>query len=225
VSVLPKIESVLARTRRAAFIALWILLIVQVIWTTYVYFRARFAAVDLLYPLVFVPAAALLVITRGRVRWVAAIPRLLIGTSFVYNVADRLGFLGAPGTKNVSWGDFQHFIAYTAQVNAFAPPSVIPALAVLATIGEGTLGLAMLLGIRTRVAAAGSAMLLTVFATAMVLSGLSQLQYNVCLMAAAAWFIASIDRKSIRPNDSRGSADSAQVDRAAVGRAGEVAAG
>ena len=83
--------------------------------------------------------------------------RLLIGFAFFENVIDRLGFIGPPGAPGVSWGDFPHFIAYTAQVNAFAPPAIIPALAVLATIAEGTFALTMLLGLRVRLAAAGSA--------------------------------------------------------------------
>jgi uncharacterized membrane protein YphA (DoxX/SURF4 family) len=192
-SGIQRLERQLERSRRAALAMLWILLVVQVVWTIYDYMTARPPVADLLYPLVFVPAAALLAITRGRIAWVATIPRLLIGFSFVYNVADRLGALGPPGAPNVSWGDFQHFVAYTAQVNAFAPHALIPGLAVMATIGEGTLGIAMLLGILTRFACAGSTALLTVFGTAMVASGLSQFQYNVYLMAAAAWFLATRD--------------------------------
>jgi putative oxidoreductase len=188
---------VLGQSQRAAFVVLWFALIAQVIWTGYDYVHAHPPLGDLLYPLIFVPAAALLAITAGRVRWVAPIPRLLIGIGFLDNVADRLGLLGPPGAPYVSWGDFHHFIAYTAQVNAFAPRAVIPALAVMATIGEGTLGLAILLGIRIRLAAASSAVLLGVFATAMALSGLSQFQYNVYLMAAAAWALATIDASAL----------------------------
>ena len=192
-SWIERVERTLERSRHAAIAALWIMLAVQVVWTVYDYAKARPALGDLLYPVVFVPAATLLAITRGRNGWVAAIPRLLIGLSFVYNVADRLGMLGPPGSPNVSWGDFQHFEAYTAQVNAFAPRALIPALAVMATIGEGTLGLGMLLGLLSRFACIGSAALLIVFATAMVLSGLSQFQYSVYLMAVAAWFLATVD--------------------------------
>lgn len=183
----------LTRSRAVALATLWIALAAQVVWTAYDYVLARPRLADILYPLIFVPAAALLAITRGRNGLIAAIPRLLIGLSFVYNVADRLGILGPPGSPNVSWGDFQHFEAYTAQVNAFAPRALIPALAVMATIGEGTLGLGMLLGVLSRFACVGSAALLAVFATAMVLSGLSQFQYSVYLMAIAAWFLATVD--------------------------------
>ncbi|MEP6574103.1 MAG: TQO small subunit DoxD, partial [Gemmatimonadota bacterium] len=93
--------------------------------------------------------------------------------------------------------DFQHFIAYTAQVNAFAPAVIIPALAVIATIAEGSCGVLMVLGLGTRYAALASSALLFVFATSMMLSGLSQFQYNVYLMSVAAWALATIDAEAL----------------------------
>jgi putative oxidoreductase len=194
---LEQAEQALQRSHRAAFVALWVALITQVAWTAYTWVHRHPPLGDILYPVLFVPAATLLAVTNGRNRWIAVIPRLLIAIGFLDNVADRFGFLGPPGAPNVSWGDFQHFIAYTAQVNAFAPRALIPTLAVLGTIGESSLGIAMLLGIRIRLAAAGSAVLLTIFATAMVLSGLSQFQYNVYLMAAAAWALATVDASAL----------------------------
>jgi hypothetical protein len=192
-----RIEQRIESGGRAAFIALWILLVVQVIWTVYYCVHVHPAFRSIYYPVIFTPAALALALTRGRVRWVAALPRLLIGAAFVAAVADRLGFLGAPGAPGVSWGDFQHFIAYTAHVNAFAPPAFIPTLAVLATIAEGTFGITMLLGVRVRLASIGSALLLFVFGTAMVLSGLSQFQYAVYLMSAAAWALATVDASAL----------------------------
>jgi uncharacterized membrane protein YphA (DoxX/SURF4 family) len=188
-----RIEHRLESGGRTAFVALWILLVAQVLWTVYYYVRVHPAFTSIYYPVIFTPAALALALTRGRVRWIAALLRLLIGVAFVVGVADRLGFLGAPGAPGVSWGDFQHFIVYTGQVNAFAPQAFIPALAVVATIGEGTFGIAMLIGARVRLASIGSALLLLVFATAMVLSGLSQFQYAVYLMSAAAWALATVD--------------------------------
>jgi uncharacterized membrane protein YphA (DoxX/SURF4 family) len=190
-------EHSLRGSRRAAFVALWLVLVAQVLWTAYDYLHAHPSFRDILYPVVFVPAAAALAVTRGRVRWLATIPRLLIAVGFLENVVDRLGFLGPHGAPGVSWGDFQHFIAYTAKVNAFAPQAIVPALAALATIIEGALGLAMLLGVRIPLAAAGSALLLFLFATSMVLSGLSQFEYNVYLMSVAAWALSTIDASAL----------------------------
>jgi putative oxidoreductase len=169
------------------------MVIVQVIWTIYFCVRTHPAFASIYYPVIFTPFAAALAITSGRVRWIATATRLVIGFAFFENVIDRLGFIGPPGAPGVSWGDFPHFIAYTAQVNAFAPAAMIPALAVIATIAEGTLGVTMLAGVRVRLASVGSALLFFTFATAMVLSGLSEMQYGVYLMSIAAWALATTD--------------------------------
>jgi putative oxidoreductase len=184
-------------TGRAAFVALWVMVVVQAIWTVYFCVRTHPAFTSIYYPVIFTPFAAALALTRGRVRWVATSVRLLIGVAFLENVIDRLGLLGPPGAPGVSWGDFPHFIAYTAQVNAFAPAALIPTLAVLATIAEGTFGLTMLFGVHVRLAAVGSALLLFCFASAMVLSGLSQLEYGVYLMSVASWALATIDASAL----------------------------
>jgi putative oxidoreductase len=190
-------ERAIVRTRPAAFIAMWILIVVQVIWTVYFCVRTRPAFSSIYYPVIFTPFAAALALTGGRVRWVATSVRLLVGFAFFENVIDRLGFIGPPGAPGVSWGDFPHFIAYTAQVNAFAPAAIIPTLAVLATIAEGTFALTMLFGIRVRLAAVGSALLFFVFASAMVLSELSQLQYGVYLMSVTSWALATVDATAL----------------------------
>lgn len=128
------------RTRSVAFVALRVMTIVQIIWTTYYCLTTRPAFASVYYAVIFTPIAAALAVTGGRVRWVATVARLIIGLAFFENVIDRLGVLGPPGATGVSWSDFQHFIAYTAQVNAFAPAAIVPALAVMATIAEGTVG-------------------------------------------------------------------------------------
>lgn len=190
-------ERGIASTRRAAFVALWVMVAVQTIWTVYFCVRRHPAFTSIYYPVIFTPFAAALALTRGRVRWVTTSVRLLVGAAFFENVIDRLGFLGPPGAPGVSWGDFSHFIAYTAEVNAFAPVALIPTLAVLATIAEATFGLTMLLGVRVRLAAIGSALLFFCFASAMVSSGLSQLQYGVYLMSVASWTLATVDASAL----------------------------
>lgn len=187
------VEGRIARTKGTAFIALGVMVVVQIIWTAIFCVRTHPAFTSIYYPVIFTPFAVALALTAGRVRWVATLTRLLIGLAFFENVIDRLGFIGPPGAPGVSWGDFQHFIAYTAEVNAFAPAALIPTLAVLATVAEGTFAITMMFGLRVRLASFGSALLLLVFATAMVLSGLSQLQYGVYLMSIAAWALATID--------------------------------
>ena len=188
----------LQRARPLAFGLLGLLVLGQGAWTAHALLRDQARPSELLYPLLFLPAAIALWASRGRVPLLALPARLLIGFSFVWNVADRLGLRGPPGTPGVGWGDFAHFVAYTAKVNAFAPPSWAPTLAVLATLAEGVLGLALLLGLLPRLASAGAALLLLAFATAMVLSGLSQAEYAVYLMASGAGVLATVDGAVLR---------------------------
>ena len=47
----------------------------------------------------------------------SAFLRLALGVSFLSAVGDRFGPWGAFGQSNVAWGDFSHFIAYTAKLN------------------------------------------------------------------------------------------------------------
>jgi len=140
----------------------------------------------------------LLAVARGRVRWITTLLRIILSAEFGLSVADRFGWLGPPG-HGAAWGDFAHFVTYTHQVNAFLPASFAPALAVLATIFEATFAVALLLGIRLRETSAGSAILLGLFGTAMVASGLveSQFFYAVFMLASGAWLISATDASLI----------------------------
>lgn len=72
--------------------------------------------------------------------------RLALGITFLVSVADRFGALGPYGAKNVSWGDWNHFVRYVAILNWFVPEALIPALSVLETTIETALGVALLVG-------------------------------------------------------------------------------
>lgn len=179
--------------RRVAFVVLWLALAAQATWMLLQHFHRGEPWGSMWYPFAFAAPSLLLALTMGRVRWVAAILRLPIAIAFLDAVADRLGLLGPHGAPGVAWGDFAHFIAYTAHVNSFMPSALIPALAVLATICETVFGLALLLGVRIPLMAAGSALLLFLFGTAMTISGLSQFAYGVYLMAAGAMALSTVD--------------------------------
>jgi hypothetical protein len=69
--------------------------------------------------------------------------RWALALTILSAVADRFGIWGPPGSANVSWGDWAHFVAYTAKVNSFLPGAVAPALAVMATVAEVLLGVAL----------------------------------------------------------------------------------
>ncbi|TWJ00724.1 putative membrane protein YphA (DoxX/SURF4 family) [Mucilaginibacter frigoritolerans] len=118
--------------------------------------------------------------------------RVAIATAYLWEVADRLGFLGAHGQPHVGWGDWAHFIDYASQVMHFLPSSFIPVLAVFASLGEGLFGLMLLFGLFTRIAALGSGVLSLCFAIAMAISfGIdSPLGYSVFTLSAASFLLA-----------------------------------
>lgn len=120
--------------------------------------------------------------------------RVAIGAAYLWEVADRLGVLGAHGQPHVGWGDWQHFVAYAAQVMGFLPAGIVPVLATVASIGEGVFGLLLILGLFTRLAAIGSGVLSLCFAIAMAISfGIdSPLGYSVFTLSAASFVLAGL---------------------------------
>ena len=117
-------------------------------------------------------------------RWSTRFARLALGAAFLSAVASRFGLWQG----HFSMARFAEFIQYTGEVNAFLPKALHPSLAWAATTAETTLGLALVTGFRLREAALGSALLLTLFGTAMALSqGLkSPLDYSVFSAVGAA---------------------------------------
>ena len=192
-----KLSLLFARIKPLAFALLWAALIAQTLWMAIHHFRLNEPWSSMSYPLTYATPFVMLALTGGRVRWIASILRVALAIAFLSAVADRVGLLGPHGTPGVAWGDFAHFISYTARLNAFMPAATIPVLAVLVTIGETTFGIALLLGIYIPFAAMGSATLLFLFATAMTISGFSQFSYGVYLMAAGALALSSVDASSL----------------------------
>ena len=128
--------------------------------------------------------------------WSSVFLRLALGLSFLSAVADRFGLWGAYGQPNVSWGSFARFVDYTAKLNSFMPRSMIPALAIIATAGEGVLGLLLLLGWKTRIAALLSGALLMLFALAMTaaLGVKAPLDFSAFSAAGGALLLAGCER-------------------------------
>jgi uncharacterized membrane protein YphA (DoxX/SURF4 family) len=119
--------------------------------------------------------------------------RLALGLSFLSAVADRFGLWGAFGQPNVSWGSFARFVAYTGELNWFLPESVIPALAVIATCAEALLGLCLVIGWHTRIAALLSGILLILFGVTMAvaLGVKAPLDFSVFSAAGGAFLLAT----------------------------------
>ena len=119
--------------------------------------------------------------------------RLALGAGFLSAVADRMGFWGPPGTSLVSWGNFHNFVLYTAKLNPWCPPACLPLLGVSVTIAEAGLGILLILGLSTRVAALLTGMIALAFASAMafVLGVHAPLNYSVFVFSAASLLLAS----------------------------------
>jgi len=130
--------------------------------------------------------------TDNRTEIVRLFARLALGASFLSAVADRFGLLGPHGTKDVSWGDFSHFVEYTAKVTSLLPSSWALSLAWAATVAETLVGILLIAGYKTRTASFLSGLLLFLFALGMA-TGLgikTPLDYSVFSAAAAAFLLA-----------------------------------
>lgn len=119
--------------------------------------------------------------------------RWALALGYLSAVADRLGFWGPPGAPRVAWGAWEPFVAYTAQLNPYAPPTAVRFLAGAATFAEVFLGAALLLGWRLRATALASAALTATFALAMTLTlGVkAPLDYSVFAFVAASLLLAT----------------------------------
>jgi uncharacterized membrane protein YphA (DoxX/SURF4 family) len=118
--------------------------------------------------------------------------QLALGVSFLSAVADRFGLWGPYGVKNVSWGDFAHFVEYTGAVTSLFPGSLTVSLAWAATIAEMLFGVLLIVGFKIRVTSVLSGLLLLSFAIGMS-TGLgvkTPLDYSVFSAAGAAFLLS-----------------------------------
>jgi putative oxidoreductase len=108
------------------------------------------------------------------------------------------GFLSAVASRLSLWGShssgWQGFLAYTAEVNSFAPKSIIPFLETTSALLETLLGIVLLAGYRTRQAALFAATLTFLFAVAMSVSfGIKEpLDYSVFAVCTAAFLLSTV---------------------------------
>ena len=119
--------------------------------------------------------------------------RIALGATMLSAVADRLGFWGAPGEHGVGWGNWENFVANTAELNSFMPADTIPFLAMAATVLEITFSILLIAGYKTKIAAFGTGCLLSSFALAMTISyGIKgALDYSVFIGSAAGFMLAA----------------------------------
>src|SRR5262249_35855305 len=107
-------------------------------------------------------------LTENRTEIARLFARLALGASFLSAVADRFGLWGPYGAKNVSWGNFAHFVEYTGAVTSVFPSSLAVSFAWAATVAETLLGISLIAGFKIRMASVLSGLLLLSFAMGMV---------------------------------------------------------
>jgi hypothetical protein len=114
--------------------------------------------------------------------------------SFLSAVADRFGLWGQFGVGGVSWGDFERYTAYTAQLLWFLPPSLVSPAAILATAAEVIVAVGLLVGWRLHWWAFAAAALLLSFALAMAcaLGVKAPTDYSVWTASAAAFLLGLV---------------------------------
>ncbi len=118
--------------------------------------------------------------------------RFALGASFLSAVADRFGLWGPYGAKNVSWGNFAHFVEYTGAVTSLFPSSLTVSFAWAASVAETLFGILLIAGFKIRITSVLSGLLLLSFAMGMV-TGLgvkAPFDYSVFSAAAAAFLLA-----------------------------------
>ncbi|MDB5279855.1 MAG: DoxX protein [Ferruginibacter sp.] len=118
--------------------------------------------------------------------------------SLLLRLALAAGFLSAVASRLSLWGSrssgWKNFLTYTAEVNSFAPKSVIPSLAFTSTVLETLIAITLLVGYKTKLAALGATVLTLFFALAMSVSfGVKEpLDYSVFAVCAGAFLLTTM---------------------------------
>jgi uncharacterized membrane protein YphA (DoxX/SURF4 family) len=121
--------------------------------------------------------------------------RFGLAATYLSGVADRFGAWGRHGTSNVSWGDFQHYVARVQAILPHMPATLALVLAWVSTVLDSAFGLGLLIGLRTRTMAFGSGVLMIVYALATAVSpgGLhAMFAYGLLGLAGASMLLAVI---------------------------------
>lgn len=95
--------------------------------------------------------------------------RFALGISFLLPVLDRIGLLGAPGSPNVSWGNWDNFVIYANKLMPYFSPKLASFFGAAATISEAVFGVLLIAGYKIKWAAFGGFALTLVFALSMLL--------------------------------------------------------
>jgi putative oxidoreductase len=121
--------------------------------------------------------------------------RMALGIGFILPVLDRLGYLGAPGSANVGWGNWANFVAYTHSLLPYLSLQLANLSGLIASILEVLFGLLLMVGYKTRLAAFGSAALTVIFALSMLFFAgyRAPFNYSVFVVSAASLVLACVN--------------------------------
>jgi putative oxidoreductase len=118
--------------------------------------------------------------------------RIALAFTILAFVADKLGYLGQPGTSGVHFGDWDF---YTKQLQAslpFIPKGISEKLAMAATLLEIILALMLLFGVKVRWAAVGLGIytLLAVILVGYAVSPIAVFNFSLLVICAASFLLA-----------------------------------
>ncbi|PQO27861.1 DoxX family protein [Blastopirellula marina] len=117
-----------------------------------------------------------------------------LAAAFLSAVADRFGVWGAPGSEGIAWGNIENYESYVALLNWFLPSSLVSPVGWIATISEIVIALGLILGWQLRWFALAAGVLLTLFATTMLVAfgPKPPLDYSVFSAASAAYLLFAV---------------------------------
>lgn len=126
--------------------------------------------------------------------------RLALAAAFLSAVADRFGIWGPPGSDGVAWGSIPNYEAYVAILLWFLPAALISPMGWIATGLEILISIGLLIGWQLRWFALAAAVLLTLFATAMLtaLGPKPPLDYSVLSAASAAFLLFAAQHAKLK---------------------------
>lgn len=120
--------------------------------------------------------------------------RLTLGLGFLLPVLDRLGWLGAAGENGNAWGNWENFVSYTHSLMPYLHEGAAAGLGFVATFLEAVFGLCLMLGVKIRWMALGSAFLTLAFALSMFFFSNYRAPFNasVFVVSAASFLLACL---------------------------------
>lgn len=103
-------------------------------------------------------------------KWIKLYLRLAIGIAFLSASADRIGLYGSYEEHSdfLAWGNWSNFVDYTHSILPWLSEGLVQIAAIVATVAEIVFGILLILGIKVRLIANLSGVLMLLFALAMM---------------------------------------------------------